>query len=776
MQVLAGLGKSVAAISRATLLILLLVGGIQLLVTIWLGNAAWQSMHWQDRVVSLEQANHQYFDLGVTLLRENVTQLDVLLAAKPAEDKKLRLLTLQQQSLKVLDALRAAAESNPLLGGIAIRQELFYRGNLLAQQRKLLRGQATSEDENRLYAWRLAMSGLQDSVDKMLMASRTLQDEIPDRRVVLALQLRQQLLQFGRILTLEQDSLQQQLYFGRPINTTIQYQISKNRETAEVLLQALRQAAGTLEDDDLALRISNLAEQLWRVQRLSDGQLKIMQYSGAAQADAELQLQQLAARTDGLLADNFAYTQEVAARERTRMQDELRESIILQITLILLILLLNAGLYLFFRRRVFYPLLHMSAVLDACSDAILTVDKQGKILAANLGAARMLACQPAQLLRENVYRLLRTGSESDWLGKEDGEQQFAAMLNKLDGSSLLVSVSVSPLPSVGNGLSLLVVHDEDQLRRVERLQTRQLGLLTGIQGMEAMLLARKPRNVIYREMLHVFLDYLESRQGVIVALEKGREETSRFIVQARHCSGDNPEWIQRFCEMPVGMALKSGQQQMYSVENDWCYLFVEVEARTVMVAAVAMQGISEEALEVIRPLLVACGAIVSYYLEEDKRKSTERHLREQLKLDEMVFLAMPVATVQMNRMLLLTRGNSAAEALFHCGQDGLLDLPLRELLGRVPGWLELSAALMSLDASQDRLSRVLPLESAAGETRWYLLEAVLLLGQTDNPKIVMTFTQTGKSETTMPSDLTPSSRQTSVLTTDTFATKQIGKA
>lgn len=146
MQVLAGLGKSVAAISRATMLILLLVGGIQLLVTIWLGNAAWQNMHWQNKVVSLEQVNRQYFELGVSLLQENVAQLELLLAANPAEDKKMRLAALQQQSARLLDALRTAAENNPLLGGVAIRQELFYRGSLLAQQRSQLQGSVIAED------------------------------------------------------------------------------------------------------------------------------------------------------------------------------------------------------------------------------------------------------------------------------------------------------------------------------------------------------------------------------------------------------------------------------------------------------------------------------------------------------------------------------------------------------------------------------------------------------------------------------------------------------
>ncbi|MDC7691417.1 ATP-binding protein [Vogesella indigofera] len=750
------LQQQTAGIGQAVILIVVILGSLQLVASGLLIRSGVYNYRQASQHATLNAANLDIFLLASAINRENQLQLGLLALTRPAsrrESAELQLArTATDQRLQI--ALRRLARPLADDSNAALLQ-LQERQPHLRQRRqevdKVLARRPVLFDENAIFGWKLSVGTWQDAIDKVLRLDAFLLSDGADDRLNRLAETKYQLWQLSRSLEQEGNALIIRAQLARKLNSTDEYELLRSRERALLLLESLRYNTGYLGDATLRQQLAALATQTWLLHQSADRQLLALEQGRVAPATAH-EYKTAAQQVNRNLGVFFAELTRAAANRVDEQQQRYAQSLALNISFAVLALLLYAYLLLRMRYRILRPLQRMQRVLDAAADAILTVNANHRIEVANYGAEKMFGLPLAALQGLSLDDILCVdGADADWL---DDEGRFdvsrAGSGRRHDGSRFFAAITVSPLVDGRDGRHsrrLLIIRDEHQRTIAEQSLARSMQLLSAIQRVESLLFARSPRQTVFREVLRILLDYFGVAEGLVLSLEASRDKSASFRIQARLGNSKEPPWVERFRQLPLAVALQQGQLQQTISEDGWTFLPIQIDSRTVMVAGIAIDSIAEAHYQALQPLLGACGSIVSFYAEEDRRRASERNLREVLQLEEAIYSASPVGLMRLDNNYHIVRANRAGEALFGTREDGLQGVPLRELLGSDEAWQQLQGRLEEVRHHDRHLNIEIECVQVSGKPIWVLFAGQLLFpGMAEDGVILACFDITGRRE------------------------------
>ena len=721
-----------SAIGRAAILTVVLLGVIQLVASALLIRSGYQGYQRAVEHEQLNQANQQLFLAAQALARESDQTLGLLSGARsPSEVELANLQPLRQEADQLLGSALAMgrddAPSRVLLSEISGKQSHLQKRR--SDIDKVLRRQPYQLDENSSFGWRLSIASLFGSIDKALRQdSYNLGDE-PDPRLNRMAEVKFDIWSLSQVLNDEAHALNLRAEFHRTLNSSDEYQLTRNRERAQLIMDRLRESVRFLDQPGLQDRLRKLNAAILQLNRQTDLQLNLLDTGKGAvlvKGDYYPIWRSLGGQLDDFFLD--------LARLTTQTVQNYIESYLTSLALNVLFTLLTVSLYLFLllrmRTHILYPLHRLQRLLDAAADAILTVDDERKVVVANHGAERMFGRSKEALANMPIGDLLIIDSQdSDWMESSEGlDRSLPGRGMSASGHIFYAGVSVSPLGEKARGRDhyLLIVRDEQQRRVAESALAKSLQLLSGIHRVEGLLFARSPRHAVYHEILRIMLEYFMLEAGLILALETGRDKTPSFHVQASTGVSNMPAWVEEYRRKPHAQALQLGTLQHLVREEDWLFIPVEIDARTVMVVGLQDCRLSDEQYQALQPLLGTCGSIVSFYAEEDRRRNSERHLREVLQQEEAIYSASPVGLMRLNRDYAIVRANRTAENLFGAGQDGLQGLGLQEVLATEAEWQTLMLLLEDARQHDRQLSVEVECVRVGGQPVWVMFTGQLL--------------------------------------------------
>ncbi|MDC7713935.1 ATP-binding protein [Vogesella sp. LYT5W] len=729
------LQQQTAGIGQAVILIVVILGSLQLVASGLLIRSGVFNYRQASQHATLNAANLDIFLLASAINRENRLQLGLLALTRPASHRESAEL---QQARSATDqrlqiALRRltqplAEDSNAAL--LQLQQRLPHLRQRRQEVDTVLARRPVLFDENAIFGWKLSMGTWQDAIDRVLRLDAFLLSDGADDRLNRLAETKYQLWQLSRSLEQESNALILRAQLARKLNSTDEYELVRSRERALLLLESLRYNAAYLGDAVLRRQLAALATQTWQLHQRTDRQLLALEQERAVPVTAH-EYKKAAQQVDRNLGIFFAELTRAAANRVDEQQQRYAQSLALNISFAVLALLLYAYLLLRMRYRILRPLQRMQRVLDAAADAILTVNASHRIEVANYGAERMFGLPLVALQDLALDDIIRVdGADADWL---DDEARFdvsrAGSGRRHDGSRFFAAITVSPLVDGRDGRHsrrLLIIRDEHQRTIAEQSLARSMQLLSAIQRVESLLFARSPRQTVFREVLRILLDYFGVAAGLVLSLETAHDKLASFRIQARLGNGQEPPWVARFRQLPLAEAIQQGQRQQIIAEDGWTFLPIQIDSRTVMVAGIAIESIADAHYQALQPLLGACGSIVSFYAEEDRRRASERELREVLQLEEAIYSASPVGLMRLDNHDRIVRVNRAGEALFGTRESGLQGVPLRELLGSDEAWRQLHDGLEQVRRDDHHLSLEIECMQASGKPIWVLFAGQLL--------------------------------------------------
>lgn len=719
-------------IGRAALFIVLLLGAIQLVASALLIHSGYQGYKRAIEHEALNQASQQLFLAAQAFSRENDHTLALLSAANsPSPASLAALLPLRQQADQALS--RALAMPRQDNRSADLHAEIVAKHQHLLGRRtdidKILQRQPYLMEENASFGWRLSIASLFGSIDKALRQDTYDLGDEADPKLNRMAEVKFDIWSLSQVLNDEAHALNLRAEFKRKLNSSDEYQLTRNRERALLIVDRLRDSIRFLDQPELQDRLRHLNSAILTLNRQTDQQLQ--QLEGRSQILGGKGSHTHAWATLSRQLDDFFLALTRHTRESVNSYlDEYIAGLALNILFTLLVMCLYIYLLRRLRTHILYPLQRLQHLLDAAADAILTVDDERKVVVANQGAERMFGRSKEHLCNVPIGELLIIDSQdSDWMENSDGlDQSLPGRGMHADGNIFYAGVSISALNEKARGRDhyLLIVRNEQERRVAEKSLAKSLQLLSGIHRVEGLLFARSPRHAVYNEILRILLDYFGLDAGLILALETGRDKNSSFHVQASIGAANLPDWVEDFRRKPHVQALQLGAQQRIVREEDWVYLAVEVDARTVMVAGLQDCHLSEEQYQALQPMLGTCGSIVSFYAEEDRRRNSERHLREVLQQEEAIYSASPVGLLRLNRDYAIVRANRTAETLFGAGQDGLQGLNLQEVLATEQEWHALFAQLEHARQHDRQLSTEIECVRVGGQPVWVMFTGQLL--------------------------------------------------
>ncbi|GHD72286.1 ATP-binding protein [Vogesella fluminis] len=750
------LQQQTAGIGQAVILIVVILGSLQLVASGLLIRSGVFNYRQASQHAMLNAANLDVFMLASAINRENQLQLGLLAQARPASRHERT--ELQQARISTDQRLHIALQrlSQPQEGDRnAALLQLQQRQPHLRQRRqemdKVLARQPVAFDENAIFGWKLSVGTWQDAIDRVLRLDAFHLANGADDRLNRLAETKYQLWQLSRALEQEGNALIIRAQLVRKLNSTDEYELVRSRERAFLLLESLRYSTGYLGDAVLRQPLAALSDQAWQLHQRTDRQLLALEQGRAMPATAaeyKMAAQQLSRN----LGTFFAELTRAAANRVDEQQQRHARSLMLNISFAVLALLLYGYLLLRMRYRILRPLQRMQRVLDAAADAILTVNASHRIEVANYGAEKMFGLPLAALQGLSLDDILSVdGADADWL---DDEGRFdvsrAGSGRRHDGSRFFAAITVSPLVDGRDGRHsrrLLIIRDEHQRTIAEQSLARSMQLLSAIQRVESLLFARSPRQTVFREVLRILLDYFGVTEGLVLSLEAACDKPASFRIQARLGGSKEPPWVDHFRQLPLALALQQGQLQQTITEDGWTFLPIRIDGRTVMVAGIAIEAVSDAHYQALQPLLGACGSIVSFYAEEDRRRASERHLREVLQLEEAIYSASPVGLMRLDSDYRIVRANRACEVLFGTREDGLPGVPLRELLGSDEAWRQLHDGLEQVRRDDSHLNLEINCVQTSGKPVWVLFAGQLLFpGSAEGGVILACFDITSRRE------------------------------
>ncbi|MFN4236881.1 MAG: ATP-binding protein [Vogesella sp.] len=721
-----------SAIGRAAIYIVVLLGGIQLIASAMLIHSGIDGYRSASEHEMLNRDNQGLFMAAQALARESNQTMTLLSGVRaPAAVELERLQPLRRET----DLLLARALATPREDATtaALLAEVGAKRDSLKQHRKdidsVLRRQPFQLDENASYGWRLFVASLYGSLDKALRRdSFNLGDE-SDPRLNRMAEVKFDIWSLSRVLNEEAHALSLRARFQRKLNSTDEYQLMRDRERTQLIMERLRESVQYLDHSKLEQRLRQLNSSILSLNRQTDLQLALLESGKGAQLVTGDHLT-LWGRLGTQLDDYFATLSDLTHQT---VQDYMRSyqlGLLFNGSFALLSMCLYLFLLLRMRKQILHPLRRLQRLLDAAADAILTVDEQRRVVVANHGAERMFGRSKEELGQLPIGELLIIDSQdSDWMESRDGlDHSLPGRGMHADGSIFYAGVAISPLSDKEGGSDhyLLIVRNEQERRVAEASLARSLQLLSGIHRVEGLLFARSPRHSVYAEILRILLDYFRLDSGLILALETGRDKTASFHVQASRGIASAPAWVEAFRRQPQAQAMQLGAQQHIVREDGWVYIPVEIDARTVLVAGLQDCHLDEDQYLALQPLLGTCGSIVGFYAEEDRRRNSERHLREVLQQEEAIYSASPVGLLRVTCDYAIVRANRTAERLFGAGPDSLQGLHLQEVLATEGEWLALMRQLDEARQHDRPLHAEIECLQVGGRPVWVMFTGQLL--------------------------------------------------
>ncbi|MFC3625905.1 ATP-binding protein [Vogesella amnigena] len=721
------------AIGRAIQFTVLLLGALQLLASLLLLWSDYVGYRKAQEHEALNQANQQMFAATRELSREHVLTLALIF----------RHAAVSQAQLAELAAVRQQVDSQfrqLLPQANALRQQRIQPQldslqrylQLLRQRREMvdrLLQQTGTIDENALAGWHYSIGPLFDVQDKILQQDSFLLADESDPVLNRLAMLKYELWSMSYMLQAESAALLQRGYFARHLNSSEEYEQLRRQEKGALLLVSLRSGLQFVADPALQqslLRLSAVIDQLHHATRQQQQLLD----SGGAGSLPQQSYRQLNARLGTELSALFQQLTTRMSQQVSQYQQGFRNQLLLHGSFSLLAL--GLYLYLWWRMRssILRPLRRMQRVLDAATDAILTVDADRRVQVANLGAASMFGHARDSLHGMPIAELLQCPQlEQAWLASAGQGRALTGLGCRRDGSLFHAEIALSALGD-GSDRFLLIVRNEQERHEAEVSLSRSMGLLGAIHHIQSLLFARRPRQTVYRELLERLLHYSAAPAGVLLVLEQDSDGQQRFHRRARVGDAELPGWLQQLCSQPTEAILPQAQQPLQ--QDGWSVLPVSIDSRNVLLVAVMLPELAPAACVALQPLLAAGSSIAGFYAEEDRRHATERHLRQVLQMEEAIYSTSPVGLLRVDANHVIVRANQAACRLFGVASAGLDGMALPELLAEETPWPVLREQLCQLaDGLEVECLRV------GGQRIWVLLGGQALPLPGESPGMIL---------------------------------------
>lgn len=617
--------------------------------------------------------------------------------------------------------LQLQTESSRLLGQAA--DALSRDGHLPAElteplQRQLQALQSMRQqlvatrhpDETLGYGYALAVSLLQDRVDLLLAESSNYLGTLGGAMSRRAALWRLECWELERAMLDGSAALLVRELQGHPLNSSEESLQRDLLERSRLSLERIRLHVRPLGAGSIPALLGRLEELSTNLFRLSRQQSLQHAQGVPATPDALRQLEYRAIERDIAIAHKklSALIASVSAQEVRQALDSSQQTLLRTALGCSLAALLFGGLVFVMLGRVLRPLMFMQRLMDSASDAMLAVDESGRVVLANRGAENLFGYQEARLREMALQQLLEVNPDeaATYSGQAAPGTARTQELLGLD-----VGVTISPLGTIANAtLYLYVIRDESTRRLAERSLGHSLAIQATVTRINEFLFARETRETIFSALLDAMLRFSEAESGFLLRVTDGGE----LEVQA----GAAPPELDT--PPPAENPLEAAMSALDGAAGWVAFpVFLGNEAR-------AMVGL-QYPHEGVEPLFVAYTSVLSFYEEEDRRKSSEQHLREVLQEEETIFMSSPVGLLRVSEYFEINRANAAAERIFGMEPGGLMGLMLMELIGD-DGWMEIFGLLSGMRSGEEGpLLCELPCFKTSGEPIWVLFEAHALV-------------------------------------------------
>ena len=690
-----------SVIGRAIQLIVLLLGALQLLASLLLLSSDYLGYRKAQEHEALNQANQRMFAATRELSREHVLTLELIFSHTPATPAQLAELAAVRQ--RVDSQFRQLLPDANALRQQRVQAQLdsLQRYLQVLRQRRLtvdsLLRQTGITDENALSGWHYSIGPLFDVQDKILQQDSFLLADETDPLLNRLAMLKYELWSMGYMLQAESTALLQRGYFARRLNSSEEYEQLRRQEKGALLQASLRSGLQFVGDPQLQqslLRLSAVIDQLHRATRQQQQALDAASTSRLPQED----YRQLNARLGSELSALFQQLTTRMSEQVSQYRQGFRNQLLLHGGFSLLAL--GLYLYLWWRMRssILQPLQRMQRVLDAATDAILTVDASQRVQVANLGAASMFGHVRETLHGMPIAELLQCPQLAQpWASVALQGRVLSGSGCRRDGSRFHAEIALSALGD-GSDRFLLIVRNEQERHEAEVSLSQSMGLLAAIHHIQSLLFARRPRQAVYRELLERLLHYSGAGAGQLLVLETGRDGKQGFQRRARFGDAVPSAGLEQWLAQPAAAILAQLGEQPWQ-QDGWSVLPISIDSHNVLLVALMLPELPEPICDTLQPLLAAGSSIAGFYAEEDRRHATERHLRQVLQMEEAVYSASPVGLLRVDANHVIVRANQAACRLFGVATAGLDGMALPELLADESLWPALQQQLRQLSGS-----------------------------------------------------------------------------
>ena len=725
------------SIGRAVVLVVIVLGVLQGLASYLLIQDSLHQYRRAEWLSDLNRASHQLF-LAADYLEREGAQTRILLARPqpPGRYERPELQRLRQQgdralaeALQNVEALEGERDRANLA---AIRQRHAHLTTLRKEIDLYLERHPGRADESLAFGWQLASNHLFEGIDAEL-ANHSYRLSDGDNETLSRLAaVKFNAWHLRRSLGSEGAALLMRLELKRRLNSSDEADLASQRERGLLMLELLQTNVRFLGQDSLSQRLAKLNEATYRLFRMSNAQLAELHGTGGALPVSGVYMEAVRRAHDEVLFlfdDASRLAEAVLDAHRHEDYRALRLTIVAS----LLALALYAALLFTVMRRILRPLSRLQQVLDATRDAVLTVNDQGIIQMANLGAEKLFGCQRNELPGRSFTELLEFAQVAphELRGALGGtETRLQGVGIRPDGRRFFVGITLS---SMARGRferktrRLLVVRDEHEQRLAEMAHARSLALLSAISGVTSLLLANSSRSHVFTRLLALFLEFCHAAEGGLIAVEPDPTSGQRFRFLARQGCRDSFEW-KTLLGLLSGPLPADGILELEMASAQWTLLPVRQEQR--LVALACLKTPDRDAMAQARDaLLGAFASIMGFYTEENLRKASEMRLRAVLQEEEAVYAASPVGLLRVDEDFRILRANHAAEQIFGTGDGGLLSLHLFELVADPQIWIPLGQALCDAREEGSRVQYEAECLRSNGMPVWVLIEGQTVNGE-----------------------------------------------
>ncbi|SMF29715.1 ATP-binding protein [Pseudogulbenkiania subflava] len=726
------------AIGRAVVLVVIVLGVLQGLASYLLLQDSlhqYRRAQWLD---DLNRASHQLFLAADFLEREGAQTRILLVRAQPPGRYELpELQRLRQQGDR---ALAEALHRVEMLEGTkdranlaAIRQRYDHLAKLRSEIDRYLQHHPGRADESLAFSWQLASNHLFESIDAELAnhSYRLGDDDNEFLSRLAGVKFNAWLLR--RAIGSEGSALLMRLELKRRLNASDEADLASQRERGLLMLELLQSNIRYLGPGELSQRLTKLNAATYQLFRMSNAQLAELQGAAASLPVSGVYVEAIRRAHDEVL---FLFDD--ASRLAESTLEEHRQALYreLQLTVFasLLAFALYAALLFAVMRRILRPLRRLQQVLDATRDAILTVNDDGIIQMANVGAETLFGYRRNELPGRAYGELLELAPAAppeDAVAPEHVETRLQGVGIRRDGSRFFTGVTLSGMARGRFGRHsrrLLVVRDEHEQRLAEMAHARSLALLSAISEVTSLLLANRARLHVFTRLLALFLEFCHAAEGGLIVVEPDPDGGQRFRFLARQGCRDTQAWDVLLDSLSELLVMADGHMEREIGGAPWWLLPVRQEQR--LVALVCLKAPDRDAMvQVQDALLAAFASIMGFYAEENRRKASEQRLRTVLQEEEAVYAASPVGLLRIDEDFRILRANHAAEQLFGTARGGLLPLHLFELVADQQIWIPLGQALCSAREQGGRVQYEAECLRSNGMPVWVLIEGQALHGE-----------------------------------------------